>query len=162
MSSNTEKPLVSVIMGVYNTKPEYLKQAVESILAQTYDNLEFVIVDDGNRKDEIISYLHRIKQSDNRVKIIVNEENIGLTRSLNKAIDHSRGKYIARMDSDDISLPDRLLKQVEYMEVHPEVCMTGTNTLSITDEDEEGKRFCRGHMSDQRVCEIHLLYENEG
>lgn len=160
--NNTDMPLVSVIMGVYNTEIKYLKKAVESILTQTYDCLEFVIVDDGNTKDEIKAYLNKIRQDDKRVKLIINDNNIGLTRSLNRAIENSTGKYIARMDSDDISLPERILKQTEYMEGHPEVCMTGTNTLTITDEDEAGKGYCRGHMSDQRVCEIHLLYENEG
>ena len=74
--NNTDMPLVSVIMGVYNTEIKYLKKAVESILTQTYDCLEFVIVDDGNTKDEIKSYLNKIRQDDKRVKLIINDNNI--------------------------------------------------------------------------------------
>ncbi len=161
MIMRNDKPLVSVLMSVYNTKMSFLKEAVDSILFQTYENLEFVIVDDGSTDDEIKSFLSGIEKKDNRVKVIVNENNIGLTRSLNRAIENSSGDYLARMDSDDVSLPERISKQVEYMESHSDVCMTGTNTFFLSGDGCKEPRS-RGHMSDQRVCEIHLLYENEG
>ena len=159
---NSSNPLVSVIMGVYNTRLEYLRKAVDSILDQTYDNFEFVIVDDGSTDVTVCSFLSEVQRKDNRIKLIVNNENIGLTRSLNIAINNSIGKYIARMDSDDISLPDRLLTQIEYMENNPDICMTGTTTIIIKNDNENGEVINRGYMSDQKICEIHLLYENEG
>lgn len=159
--TDVDMPLVSVIMSVYNTNIIFLKEAVRSIENQTYTNLEFVVVDDGSTDKEVNRYLSDIEKKDKRVRVIKNDNNIGLTRSLNRAIDYSQGIYLARMDSDDVSLPERIAKQVEYMEAHPDVCMTGTNTFFLTGDDCKRPRN-RGHMSDQRVREIHLLYENEG
>lgn len=113
---------VSVIMPTYNTKLEMLKESVESILNQTFRDFEFIIIDDGstNGTDE---YLNGIQ--DNRVRIIKNLHNIGITKSLNIGLREAGGKYIARMDADDISLPKRLEKQFIYMEAHPDVVMCG-------------------------------------
>ena len=106
---------VSIIMSTYQTEETQLKQAIESILGQTYSNLELIIVCDGICKDIDI-----IKQyKDNRIHLIENEVNRGLPYSLNRAIEHSEGKYIARMDSDDISVKNRIAKQVEFMAKHP-------------------------------------------
>ena len=93
------EPLVSIIMSVYNSE-DYLKEAIDSILGQTYANLEFIIIDDASTDtslDIIKSY------NDKRILLIKNEVNIGLAASLNKGIEIARGKYIARMDSDDIT-----------------------------------------------------------
>ncbi len=160
--NKTSDPMVSVIMGVYNTRLDYLQKAVNSILDQIYENFEFVIVDDGSTDVTVRAYLIEEQRKDNRIKLILNKKNIGLTRSLNVAIENSSGKYIARMDSDDISLPNRLLTQIEYMENNPDICMTGTRTIIIRNDNEKGELINRGYMSDQRICEIHLLYENEG
>lgn len=110
------KPMVSVIMSVYNSEA-YLKAAVESILNQTYRDFEFLIVNDCS-SDSSLEILHSYR--DQRIKIIDNPENLGLAKSLNKAVKQAGGKYIARMDSDDISLPDRFEKQVAYLESHPD------------------------------------------
>lgn len=104
-------PLISVIMSTLNTDKEYLKEAINSILNQTYKNFEFIIIVDGGNDDKIIE-----KINDERIKIIKHEKSIGLTKSLNEAIKISKGKYIARMDSDDISLKKRFEHQVKYME----------------------------------------------
>lgn len=109
---------VSVIMANYNTSISQLKDSIDSILHQTYHDIEFVIVDDHS-SDESIDYLKSLK--DNRIVLIENEKNIGLTKSLNIAIKHATGDYIARMDSDDISERNRLEKQVEYLEKHKDV-----------------------------------------
>ena len=106
------KDLISVVMSNYNTEESYLRASIESILNQTYENFEFIIVDDcstDNSIDVIESY------SDKRIKLIKNKENMGLTKSLNVAIKEAKGEFIARMDADDISLPQRFEKQVEFL-----------------------------------------------
>lgn len=108
-------PLVSVLMPVYNTAP-YLREAVDSILAQTLSDFELIILDDcsPDNAQEILD-----RYSDPRIIRYRGEHNVGLANVLNIGIQMARGKYIARMDSDDVSLPDRLKVQVEYMESHP-------------------------------------------
>lgn len=155
--------LVSVIMSVYNTPLEYLREAVASILKQTYKNLEFVIVDDGSSDNDVIDYLNKLPTLDNRVKLIKNITNIGLTKSLNIAIENSHGKYLARMDADDISLPNRIEEQVKYMEDNPQICQTGTAILIVSKDGiilDTSKQ--KDHLSNQKVCDIRLLFENTG
>ncbi len=128
----SENPKVSVIMSVYNGD-KYLREAIESILNQTFTDFEFIIVNDGstdNSLEIIESY------DDERIKTINNKKNIGLTKSLNKALKFAKGKYIARQDADDVSLPNRFEKQVEYLDSHPEVALVGTSVYLI---DENGK-----------------------
>lgn len=104
--------LVSVIMSTHKTKEEYLRDSINSILNQTYTNFELIVVCDGAEEDEkILSNIN-----DKRIKIIKNDTKKGLAISLNKAIDISNGKYILRMDSDDIAQRNRIEKQVEYMD----------------------------------------------
>ena len=136
MVNNTENeiPLVSVIMANYNTPKEYLEAAIDSVLQQTYCNFEFIIVDDGSTNDSI-SVIE--SYSDDRIILIKNEKNFGLTRSLNIALSRCNGEYIARMDADDVSLHDRLEKQMAFLEDHPEVDVVGG---SIDEIDENGNR----------------------
>lgn len=125
-------PLVSVLMSVYNGE-KYLREAIESILHQTYGNIEFLIINDAstdNTAQIIQSY------PDKRIRFFSNAENLRLTASLNKGIDLALGKYIARMDADDISLPERIAKQVAYMEQHPEVGLCGTFVMNIGTNDD--------------------------
>jgi glycosyltransferase involved in cell wall biosynthesis len=117
-------PCVSVVMAVYNGE-QYLHEAVESILHQTFSNFEFIIVDDGST-DESPETLARYAACDSRIILVSNKENMGLARSLNKGLKLTHGKYIARMDVDDISLPDRLARQVEFMEAHSHIGICGT------------------------------------
>lgn len=126
-------PKVSVLMSVYNGE-RYLKEAVESILNQTFRDFEFIIIDDGSTDSS-----NAIIRScdDPRVRLIKNEKNIGLTKSLNKGIDLCRGEYIARMDADDISLPMRLEKQFEYAR-NRKVSVLGTWAIDI---DNNGNRI---------------------
>ena len=117
-----EDILVSIIMAVHNEKEEYLKEAIASILNQTYTNLEFIIIDDcSNETTQRI--LGDVK--DERIKIYRNQTNIGLTKSLNIALTHCNGKYIARMDADDVSYEKRIEKQLLYMETHSQVGVVG-------------------------------------
>ncbi len=126
------KPKISVIMSVYNGE-RYLRDAIDSILQQTFTDFEFIIVDDAST-DSSLSIIRGYP--DSRIRVIANGENIGLTRSLNKAIEQARGEYIARQDADDISLPARFQEQISYLEKHPDVVMLGTSVYRI---DEEGR-----------------------
>ena len=119
-------PLVSVIMGVYNQwDEEMLKEAVDSILDQTLTDLEFIIFDDGS-DEEAAKILRTLPKRDLRIRLAGKEENHGLAFSLNECIRLARGKYIARMDADDISEPKRLEKQIAFLENHPEYAWCGT------------------------------------
>lgn len=127
-----DNPRISVIMSVYNGE-KYLREAIESILSQTFTNFEFIIVNDAS----VDSSLEIIRSyQDERIRTINNEKNIGLTKSLNKAIREARGEYIARQDADDISLPNRFEEQIKYFDKHPEVALLGTSADKI---DEQGK-----------------------
>jgi len=126
-------PKVSVIMSVYNGE-KYLKEAIESILNQTFRDFEFIIVDDGST-DKTPEILNEYAKKDKRIKIITNPKNIGLTKSLNKALKIAKGEYIARMDADDISLPERLKKQVNFLTNYPNFGLVGCNVIVI---DEKG------------------------
>lgn len=115
-------PVVSVVMSVYNGGP-FLTEAIGSILSQSYADFECIIIDDGstdNSADIIAS--HR----DRRFRVITHAENAGLAARLNEGVAAASGRYVARMDADDISLPDRFARQVEFMQAHPHVGACGT------------------------------------
>ena len=100
---------VSVLMPVYRTNEEYLREAISSILAQTYSDFEFLILDDCPEDDrELIVKSYK----DRRIKYLRNETNMGISESRNKLVDMARGEYLAVMDHDDVSLPERLEKQM--------------------------------------------------
>lgn len=115
-------PKVSVIMPVYNAE-KYIQEAINSILNQTFEDLEFIIINDGSidHTEELVN-----KYEDPRIRFIQNKTNLGIAKTLNRGLDLANGEYIARMDSDDISMPERLAKQVDYLEHHPEICVLGT------------------------------------
>lgn len=117
---------ISVIMSVYKEPTEWLKQAIDSIINQTFDNFEFVIISDNPNGIENIALLNEYANKDSRIRLIFNEENVGLTKSLNKGLAVAKGYYLARMDADDISMPTRFEKQYQYMESHPQVIVLGT------------------------------------
>lgn len=128
------KPLVSVVMATYNDDIEYLGQAIKSILDQTYQNIEFIIVDDSS--NESANYLQRIAKEDSRIKYIHNNPQIGFVRSLNKGIAQANGQFIARMDSDDMSNIFRIEKQVKFFNDHPEVGIVGTSIEFINEKGD--------------------------
>ncbi|RKY31599.1 MAG: hypothetical protein DRP67_02325 [Candidatus Omnitrophota bacterium] len=127
-----KKPKVSVIMAVYNGE-KYLKECIDSILNQTFSDFEFIIINDGST-DKTEEILQDFK--DERIRIVNNKENLGLTKSLNIGLSISKGKYIARIDVDDIALPQRLEKQVKFLDENQDVGLVGTWFYVI---DEEGK-----------------------
>ena len=127
------KPKVSVIMSVYNGE-KHLREAIDSILNQTLKDFEFIIVNDGStdRTSEILQSYH-----DSRIKITSNKENIGLTKSLNKALKLAKGEYIARQDADDISLPERLEREVSFLDKNKDVGLLGSSWHTI---NTDGKK----------------------
>ena len=128
-----ELPLASVVMTVYNGMP-YVRAAVDSILSQDYGNWELIIVDDGST-DSTPEYLEQI--SENNVKI-VRQENAGQHIAASLGINLAEGKYIARMDADDIAAPNRLSKQVSFLETHPQVVLVGSQFKRMTDDTTSG------------------------
>lgn len=128
---NSAQPLVSVVLAVYNGE-QYLAQAIQSVLNQTYKNFEFFIVDDGSTDGSL-----QIIQSfrDERIQII-SRENKGLVASLNEGIAAANGKYIARMDADDECLPERFEKQVAYLEANDRVGLCGTSFYYVNNNGE--------------------------
>jgi glycosyltransferase involved in cell wall biosynthesis len=127
---------ISVIMPVYNQNINYLKKAIDSILNQTFTNFEFIIIDDGSNNKDCINILDQYSKIDQRVKLIRNLTNIGLTKSLNKALGTVRGLYIARMDSDDISKNNRFEVQFNYLEKNKD-CMLCGSWVNLINEDEK-------------------------
>jgi len=130
---NTTTPKISIIMAVYNERPIYLKKSIESILNQTYTNFEFLIIND-NANSETSVILQEYAKKDSRIFIILNRKNIGLTKSLNVGIKKSHGRYIARMDSDDISLPNRLSYQLNFIK-KTNIDLIGANCNIINSKD---------------------------
>ncbi|TAH33728.1 glycosyltransferase family 2 protein [Candidatus Saccharibacteria bacterium] len=119
-----DKPKISVVMSAYNAQ-EYLEEAIESILNQTFNDFEFIIIDDGST-DNTSAIIENYARQDSRIRPVDYGENKGLITALNTGFKMAKGRYIARMDADDISLPDRFLKQYEYLEAHPDTVLLGT------------------------------------
>lgn len=122
---------VSVIMSTYKEEIFLLKEAIESILNQTYQDFEFIIILDNPDNKEHIQFINSYQ--DERIRFYINEKNMGLTNSLNKALDLAKGKYICRMDADDISLPNRIEKQIKYLETNKYDLIGGLSQM--IDED---------------------------
>jgi len=114
-------PRVSVLTPIYNTNPEHLREMIESILAQTFSDFEFLILNDSPDNREIEKIVLEYAKRDKRVKYAKNDKNMGITPSRNKLLKMARGEYIAIFDHDDISVPDRLEKEVAYLDKHPSV-----------------------------------------
>lgn len=146
-------PSLSVLFCVYNGE-RYLNEAVLSILAQTFSDFEMVIVDDGST-DATPKILDCF--GDSRIVRLHNETNRGLVASLNIAIAHSRGKYLVRMDADDLSLPDRFKHQWDYMELHPEVGVLGCWMEQL--HEESGYREILKAPAEHHLIRWKMLFE---
>ena len=146
---------ISVVMPTYNTDISYLKEAVDSILNQTFQDFEFIIIDDGSTNNSV-EYLKSL--SDSRIRIIRNEKNIGITKSLNIGFREAKGKYIARMDADDVSLPERFEKQFVFMENHPDVIVCGAKSIDLGKE----KTVVSTKIEDMESYRVRLLFINPG
>ncbi len=144
---------LTVILTNYNYGI-YIKQAITSILSQTRAPDEFIIIDDGST-DESASVIQTFK--DHRIRFY-EQANQGLAATLNRAVELAGGEYLARQDADDISLPQRLEKQVAFLEAHPDYGMVGTWAV-IWEETRETKRFHK-HPAESSILKFDLLFDN--
>lgn len=126
-------PKISVVMSVYNGE-KFISSSIQSILNQTFTEFEFIIINDGS-SDDTKKIIQNFMKKDERI-ILINHANQGLSFSLNKGISFARGKYIARMDADDISLPNRLQIQYDFMESNTDVGVCGTSALIINEKEK--------------------------
>ena len=143
--------LVSVLMPAYNAE-KYIAQAIESILGQTYDDFEFIIINDSSkdRTEEII-----LSYKDPRIVYLKNEQNLGVALTLNRGLAVAKGEFIARMDADDISLPERLEKQVAFLVENKAVAVLGTNVETFN----EAGTICTGwSATDPEQMKVDLLF----
>ena len=143
---------ITVLMSVYNGA-EFLQEAIDSILTQTFSDFEFLIIDDGSTDDSV-----QIIESytDDRIKLIRNTQNIGLTKSLNRGISLASGKYIVRMDADDVSLPHRIKKLVSYMNENDHVAVCGSWLVTIG----ENNRVWKSYSEDSEIKTQMLFYNS--
>lgn len=145
---------VSVIMPVRNAET-HCRQAIESILRQSYRDFEFIIVDDASNDGtlRVISFL-----KDKRIKLLRNKVRLGVARSLNLALTKAKGEFVARMDADDISLPERFSHQLDFLKKHPEIGVLGTAVEEIGGQDESlgYESFPKEH----HTLVAHLAYTN--
>ena len=141
-------------MSCYNETERELKESIESILLQSYSNFEFIIVNDNPLNDRLKKVLDAYQLDDRRIKIINNETNLGLAKSLNKALACSRGKYIARMDADDISLLNRFEKEVEYLESHKDCDVVSTNRDDIDENSNIIRKATAILVEDEAIPKI--------
>lgn len=123
-------------MSVYNEKESYLKESIKSILNQSFSDFEFIIINDGSTHPCVKEILYQYKKQDERIRMYNNDVNLGLTKSLNLALSFAKGKYIARIDSDDKADSRRLEKQLEFMEKNKNLALCGTWSYFI---DKYGK-----------------------
>lgn len=126
-------PLISIIMSTYNESIEELKESVESILNQSYSNIEFIIINDNPENQLLKKFLKSL--TDERVKVYENSHNKGLVESLNIALSHIHGHYVARMDADDISMRDRLQRQYDFLNQNS-LDMVGSDIQLINEDGE--------------------------
>lgn len=154
----TTAPAVSVVMSVHNGLP-FLGQAVESILGQTYPNLEFVVVDDSST-DATWETLLTFARRDSRLVLLQNESNLGVARSRNKGIQISRGAYIACQDADDISLPERVARQAEFLDANPHIGLVGAWPQFVDDRGDHLNNANYPLLADNEQLQQQLLDSN--
>ena len=149
----SKAPLVSVLLPVYNGAA-YVADGIKSILAQSYEHFELIIIDDGSRDDsaKIVEQF-----TDARIHAY-RQANLGLAATLNRGIQLARGKYLARQDQDDLSLPSRFQRQVEFLEAHKECGMVGT-WAEIRSTDKTAPKL-HSHPSDSLALKFDLLFDN--
>lgn len=144
---------VSVLMPLFN-REDLVSQAISSVLSQTFQDFEFIIIDDGST-DKSVNIVESF--NDPRIKLIKNEKNLGIIKTLNKGIEQANGTYLARMDSDDLCLPERLEKQVKYMEKNKEVSICGTwiNTIDYNGRVDSNVKF---PYKSYKECEVRMYF----
>jgi len=148
-------PKISVIMSVYNEE-KYLKDSIESILNQTFKDFEFLIINDSS----IDNSLNIIKSyKDPRIRVINNSKNIGLSKSLNIGLQHAQGQYMARMDADDISLPNRLEEQLKFLEINKDITLIGCQ-VELIDENNQIIGYKKSRPKDFDIVKFWIITKN--
>ena len=150
-----DSPLVSVVMPVYNAQ-RYLAAAVDSVLAQTYRDFELIAVDDGS-PDQSLAMLRDYASRDNRIRVI-SRANTGIVGALNDGLAAATGELVARMDADDIAMPQRFERQVQFLAAHPDHVLVGSQVLLI---DPEGEPLCTKRDTEythERIDAAHLSH----
>lgn len=132
--------LVSILLPLYNEPVLISRESIISICNQSYEHLEILLLLDNPQNGDIKKLMNEFASRDTRIKCILNEKNLGLPETLNRGIDLASGEYIARMDADDISFPERIEKQLNYMLLHQDIDLLGCNAVII---DEEGQKIGR-------------------
>ena len=148
--------MVSVIMSTYNESRKELFESIESILNQTYRNFEFIIINDNPENKELKATLIEFQDKDRRIRLVNNSRNLGLAECLNIGLDLAKGDYLARMDADDICFPERLEKQVYYLDKHYGCAMVASNRLDINENSEEMGTCTRFNIKDEDLKKIML------
>lgn len=127
-------PKISVIMGIYNCA-DTLEEALDSLIAQTYQNFEVIMCDDGSKDNTVVVAEKYVNSYPDKFILLKNEKNLGLNKTLNRCLKEAKGEYIARMDGDDISLPERFQKEVNGLDKNPEFAVVSTPMIFF---DENG------------------------
>lgn len=149
----SSSPRISVLMSVYNGE-KHLEEAIRSVLDQTFHDFEFIIINDGS-KDSTARIIERYRRHDRRIQAY-DQSNQGLVAALNRGLGLARGEYVARMDADDVCLPERLAQQVEFLDAHPEVGICGTWLETIGELHGEARRY----PTDDTEIRCWLLFES--
>lgn len=154
-------PKISIIMPVYNERISDLNESINSVLNQTFNDFEYIIIDDNPENSEIKDFLSQKSKEDSRIRIIFNDENLKLSRTENKAIELSKGSFIARMDADDIAREDRLERQLTFAEKN-NLDFTYSN-FSIINNDGEFTRkytYSKKNIVNQKKIKMLMSHRN--
>ena len=131
-------PLISIVMGIYNCE-EYLSDSIESIINQTYENWELIMCDDGSSDYTLKIAQKYEKKYPSKIKVLINEKNMGLNYTLNKCIDYAKGEYIGRQDGDDISLPNRFEIEMKFLLNNPDYSLVSSNMIFFDETGDWGR-----------------------
>lgn len=150
MKSKYDLHSITVLMSIYSESEIWLRESIESILDQSFGDFEFIIINDNPQRSLNKNLLNEYSLKDHRIKILNNEQNIGLTKSLNIGIKAANGKYIVRQDADDISLLNRIEDQFNFMESNPEITVSGSYMLNFNERDN-GTRIVKFPLTDIEI-----------
>lgn len=161
MLKNEKYPLVSVVMAVYNNMEEQvLRQAIESIMKQDYENIELLICDDGSTNNTL-QQINEIASLYDNIQVFHYEQNRGAAYARNLCIKHAKGQYIAVMDADDISEKSRIMKQVIYLQQHTEIGMVGCKAQFFKEkigDDDEVYRYCQNPKGEDFLMNLPFVH----
>ena len=128
------QPLISVITPVFNTPVEWLRQAVDSVLAQAYENWELLLIDDASSDSATLDFLSQIQQRDSRIRLIQREKNGGISAASNDGLTQARGEWIGLLDHDDLLEPDALFQTAKLLQSNPDVDLVYSDEDKLTEE----------------------------